>query len=234
VLFLSQQIYTSRKGGEVKIEWIGHACFCITSQAGLKILTDPYETGFRDIINYGPVNESADIVTVSHEHGDHNHVAAVSGDPTVVKATGVTSVKGVDFKGIAVYHDRVQGTERGPNTIFTFEVDGIRLTHLGDLGHPLSAEQMGELAGTQVLFAPTGGPAATLELEEVIDLWERLKPAVVIPMHFRTERCSFPKYSADDLVKMRPAAKKAGASEISILKDELPEAIEIVILEPSR
>jgi len=219
---------------DMKIEWIGHACFCITSETGLKIITDPYESGFRDIIAYGPVSESADIVTVSHEHGDHNDVSAISGNVTVVKGPGMTSARGVDFRGIATYHDRVQGAERGPNTIFAFEVDGIRLAHLGDLGHPLSNEQLGELESTQVLFAPTGGPAATLELTEVVELWEKLNPQVVLPMHFRTEKCSFPRYAAEDLVNLRPAASRVGASDISLSKDELPASTQVLILEPSR
>jgi len=218
----------------MKIEWIGHACFCITSEKGLKIITDPYETGFRNIINYGPVDESADIVTVSHEHGDHNNVAAVSGNPTVVKDTGTTSAKGIEFKGIGVYHDQAKGAERGPNTIFVFEVDGIRIAHLGDLGHPLSAEGLRALEGTEVMLAPTGGPMATLEMQEAIDVWESIKPAVVIPMHFKTERCTFPRYSAEDLISLRPAASKINASSVTLTKDELPEPTEIMILEHSR
>jgi len=218
----------------MKIEWIGHACFCITSEKGLKIITDPYETGFRNIINYGPVDESADIVTVSHEHGDHNNVAAVSGNPTVVKDTGTTSAKGIEFKGIGVYHDQAKGAERGPNTIFVFEVDGIRIAHLGDLGHPLSAEGLRALEGTEVMLAPTGGPMATLEMQEAIDVWESIKPAVVIPMHFKTERCTFPRYSAEDLISLRPAARNMDSSSVTLTKDELPEPTEIMILDPSR
>jgi L-ascorbate metabolism protein UlaG (beta-lactamase superfamily) len=218
----------------MKIRWMGHACFCITSETGLKIITDPYESGFRNMIGYGPINESADIVTVSHEHGDHNHVLAVSGNPVVVNAAGMTTVRGTEFKGIAVYHDRVKGAERGPNTIFVFRVDGVLLAHLGDLGHPLSSEQAGELEGTEVLFAPVGGPAATLELAEVIDLWERLKPRIVIPMHFRTAKCSFPRYSAEDLLRLRPSAKMVGASEVSLAKDRLPVPTQILVLNPSR
>jgi len=216
----------------MKIEWIGHACFCLTSQAGLKVITDPYQTGFRDIINYAPIKESADIVTVSHDHGDHNYVSAVAGSPTLVKGSGITRIKGVEFKGIAVYHDRAKGAERGPNTIFLFELDGIHFTHLGDLGHPLSSEQLGELKNTDVLFAPTGGPMATLELQEVIDLWENLKPCIVIPMHFKTAKCAFPKYSANDLTNLRPDAKKVGASEVSLVKGRLPTSTQILILEP--
>jgi L-ascorbate metabolism protein UlaG (beta-lactamase superfamily) len=218
----------------MKIRWIGHACFCITSETGQKIITDPYESGFRNIIGYGPVNESADIVTVSHGHGDHNHVSAVSGNLVVVNTVGTTTVEGVEFKGIATYHDRVKGAERGPNTIFMFRVDSICLTHLGDLGHPLSAEQARELEGTEVLLAPIGGPAATLELMEIVDLWEKLKPGIVIPMHFRTAKCSFPKYSAEDLLRLRSSAKMVGASEVSLTKDGLPAPTQILVLNPSR
>ncbi|MFC1989072.1 MBL fold metallo-hydrolase [Chloroflexota bacterium] len=218
----------------MKITWIGHSCFCMTSETGLKIVTDPYAPGYHDIISYGPVNESADIVTLSHEHGDHNDISAVSGNPTVVKAAGVTSAKGIEFRGLAVYHDRVKGAERGPNTIFTFEMDGIRLSHLGDLGHPLSPEQLEELKDTEVLLAPTGGPRATLELQEVIDLWEKLRPSIVIPMHFKTAKCAFPKYDIGDLIRLRSDAKRIGASDVSLSKDRLPAPIQILILDHSR
>ncbi|MFC2051810.1 MBL fold metallo-hydrolase [Chloroflexota bacterium] len=218
----------------MQITWIGHACFCITSETGLKIVTDPYEAGFRDIISYDPVDESADIVTVSHGHGDHNCVSVISGNPTVIKTPGVTSAKGIEFRGLAVYHDRAKGAERGSNTIFTFEMDGIRLSHLGDLGHPLLPEQLAELEGTDVLLAPTGGPAATLELQEVIDLWEKLRPSIVIPMHFKTAKCAFPKYGVDDLVQLRSAAKRTEASDVSLVKDRLPVPTQILILNPSR
>ncbi|HEY91345.1 MAG TPA: MBL fold metallo-hydrolase [Dehalococcoidia bacterium] len=218
----------------MRIEWIGHACFLIPSEAGLSIVTDPYETGFRDIMSYDPVNVHADIVTISHEHGDHNHVQAVNGKPQVVRGTGSQTVKGLQFKGIASYHDSVQGAQRGPNTIFTFAVDGINVTHLGDLGHPITPETLAELKGTDVLLAPTGGPGATMELQETIDLWEDLKPALVIPMHFSTAKCTFPKYNADDLVNLRPAARKTGTSYLTLSENELPSPVEILVLDYSR
>lgn len=213
----------------MKIEWIGHACFRMTSQRGLKVITDPYKTGHRDIIKYEPIGKSGDIVTVSHDHGDHNHIVSVSGNPVVIKDPGIHSVKGIEFKGIAVHHDRVKGAERGPNTIFTFSLDGIHFTHLGDLGHPLSPEQLKELDGTEVLYSPICGPAATLEFQETIDLWEKLNPRIVIPMHFNTIKCASPKYSAEDLIRLMPTTKRLGASELSLTKDQLPETTKILI-----
>ena len=218
----------------MNIEWIGHACFLISSDTGLSIVTDPYEPGFRDIINYGPVDLSADVVTVSHDHGDHNHVQAVSENPQVVRGTGTQTVKGIEFRGIACFHDQENGAQRGPNTIFTFAVDGIRITHLGDLGHPLAPESLSQLVGTDLLLAPTGGPGATLELEEVIRLWDSLKPRVVIPMHFKTPKCGFPRYGREDLLRLRPASRATGSSQVSFTPSSLPEPTEILILDYSR
>ncbi len=216
----------------MKIEWIGHACFSVTSDDGVKIITDPYKTGMGEHFKYDPIDEPADVVTVSHEHGDHNEVSSISGEPIVIRGPGKVNVKGIEFKGIAGFHDGANGAERGPNTIFTFLIDGIRLTHLGDLGHLLSSEQLGELKGTEILIAPTGaGP--TLELQEVVKLWEQIKPKVVIPMHFSTVKCSFPKYGADDLMKLVTKAQKVGNSVIEFNKNDLPDLTEIMILDPS-
>jgi len=128
----------------VKIRYLGHATFVITSNKGIKIVTDPYAPK-PDLLSYGEINESADIVTVSHEHFDHNNVAAVGGNPEVVKQAGRSEAKGIEFKGIASYHDDAGGSLRGNNIIFCFVVDGIRLCHLGDLGHLLDDEQLEEV-----------------------------------------------------------------------------------------
>ena len=217
----------------MKIQWMGQACFCITSQTGLKLITDPYKSPLDSKFLYDPINESADIVTVSHNHGDHNYVSAVLGNPVIVSNSGITNVEGIEFKGIPTYHDRAKGAQRGPNNIFVFQMDGIRLAHLGDLGHPLSTEQMKELKGTDILFAPTGG-GPTLDLQEVIDLWEKLKPRLVIPMHFATPKCTFLKYKAEDLIRLRPHAKMVGASEFSVTMQDLPVSTQIFILDPLR
>jgi L-ascorbate metabolism protein UlaG (beta-lactamase superfamily) len=216
----------------MKVKWLGHACFLITSDGGLKIVTDPYEAGFRGLISYGPVRESADIVTTSHQHGDHNYTADLQGNPEIVRGAGRHLVKGIEFLGVPCYHDRVSGGERGENTIFCFTVDGVRVCHCGDLGHPLDDATLSALGRVDLLFVPTGGPAATLELEEAIALWEKLSPAVVIPMHFRNHKCSFPKYGVDDLVYLRPEAVRTGRSEVEFTAGSLP-AGQLTILEPA-
>ncbi len=215
----------------MKVKWLGHACFLITADSGLKIVTDPYEPGFHGLISYEPIKESPDIVTISHQHGDHNYTGDLQGSPRIVQGAGKHLVKGIEFVGIACYHDAVSGRMRGDNTIFCFNVEGIRVCHCGDLGHPLDDGTLHSLGHVDVLLIPTGGPP-TLELDAAANLWEKLQPGVIIPMHFRTQKCSFPKYGVEDIVKLRPRAVRAGKSEAEFTAGRLPTS-QILILDPA-
>ncbi|HEY55787.1 MAG TPA: MBL fold metallo-hydrolase, partial [Dehalococcoidia bacterium] len=139
----------------MKIKYLGHSAFLITSEAGVKIITDPYETGPG--FTYGEITESADIVTVSHEHLDHCNISAVKGNPKVVSRTGRTAAKGIEIHSVASYHDEAEGRLRGDNTIFCFDVDGVRVCHLGDLGHLLDDKQLKEIGSVDILLIPVGG-----------------------------------------------------------------------------
>jgi len=216
----------------MKVKWLGHACFLITSATGLKVLTDPYEASFRSIISYGAIKESPDIVTISHQHGDHNYTGDLLGSPQIVQGAGRQVVRAIEFIGILCYHDRVSGLERGSNTIFCFAVDGIRVCHCGDLGHPLDDATIQSLGHVNMLLVPTGGPPATLELSEAVNLWRKLKPNVIIPMHFRNEKCSFPKYGIDDLLRVESRVVRAATSEAEFTVDQLPES-HVLILDPA-
>ncbi|GAI26210.1 unnamed protein product, partial [marine sediment metagenome] len=169
----------------MNIKYLGHSAFAITSDAGLKIITDPYGTG--PDLTYGEITESADIVTVSHDHFDHCNVAAVRGNPEVVRRTGRSTAKGVEFRGIASYHDEAKGRLRGDNIIFCFELDGIRLCHLGDLGHLLDDKQISEIGSVDILFIPVGG-YYTIDAKAATEVCNQLKPRVIIPMHYKTEK----------------------------------------------
>ncbi len=235
-MFLNKLNYHLRIEGRemVKVEWFGHACFLIVSSDGTRILTDPYEPGFRGLISYAPINVAADIVTVSHEHADHNYVQGVLGNPEVIRSPGSHTVRDIEFFGLLCYHDKVQGKERGSNTVFRFSVDNLKICHMGDLGHILSDSDLASLGTLDVLLIPTGGPAATLELGDAVSLWEKLKPRLVIPMHFKTEKCTFPKYSIEDLTKVRPSARKINSSSVEITEETLPDQTSILILNHSR
>ena len=134
----------------MKIEWLGHACFLITSDSGAKIINDPYAyLGLG--LKYDKIAESADVVTKSHGHGDHNAVGEVNGNPKIVGSAGKTQAAGIGITGVACYHDESQGSQRGDNIIFCFEIDGMRLCHLGDLGHMLSDKQVSDIGQVDVL-----------------------------------------------------------------------------------
>jgi len=209
----------------MKIKWLGHASFTITSDSGIKIITDPYKTDER--IGYGEIEESADIVTVSHEHSDHNNIAAVKGNPEVVR--GTAKVKGLEFKGIPTYHDNAQGQQRGKNTIFCFEVDGIRICHLGDLGHSLSDKQLAELGEVDILLVPVGG-YFTIDAEVASQICGRLAPRVVIPMHYKTNKCFLPIAGVDEFLQGRGNIVLSSASEAEFKQGELPAKTQIIVL----
>ncbi len=209
----------------MKIKWLGHATFLITSDAGIRIITDPYMPNER--LTYDEIKESADIVTVSHEHGDHNNVATVKGNPEVVKET--TEVKGIKFDGIPTYHDNSDGSQRGSNTIFCFEVDGLRICHLGDLGHRLSDKQVAELGRIDILLIPVGG-FYTIDAKAATEVCRQLKPRVIIPMHYKTDKCGFPIAGVDEFLRGKEAVSRLDASEVEFKSDEFPATTQIIIL----
>ncbi|MFC1988784.1 MBL fold metallo-hydrolase [Chloroflexota bacterium] len=213
----------------MNIKWLGHATFLITSDNGIRIITDPYTPNER--LTYSEIKESADIVTVSHGHGDHNNVAAIGGSPAVVEET--VEVKGIKISGIPVYHDDVGGGQRGSNTIFCFEVDGIRLCHLGDLGHPLSDEQVTQLGRVDVLMIPVGG-YFTIDAGVATGVCDKLAPRLIIPMHYKNERCpGFPVAGVDDFIKGKSNVTNLEVSEMEVKAGVLPATAQIVVMKPA-
>jgi len=217
----------------MKIQWLGHACFLLTAEGGTRIITDPYTPGAFGL-DYGPIAEEADIVVVSHEHADHNDVAQVKGNPTVVRGAGSHEAKGIRFKGVASAHDPSGGSQRGENTIFCFAVDGVNVCHLGDLGHDLDDRAVAEAGPVDVLLVPVGGNF-TIDAAAANRVCNKLNPKMVIPMHFKNERCpNFPVAGVDEFEGMRPSVKKLDGSEVTVRKEELPSAVETVVLRPAR
>jgi L-ascorbate metabolism protein UlaG (beta-lactamase superfamily) len=215
----------------MKIKWYGHAAFLVTSDQGVKIITDPYESGaYGGQLAYGKIKDQVDIAITSHDHADHNDTKSLPGSPQIVKGSGSKTVKGISFKGISTYHDSSKGSERGANTIFTFSVDGIRICHLGDLGHTLSNKELAEVGAVDILLIPVGG-CYTIDPKEATHVAEQIKPKVLIPMHYKTEKCGFPIAPVEDFLKGKPNLKKPKASETAFDKTTLPKQMEIVVLE---
>jgi len=215
----------------MKVKWLGHASFLITSDKGIRIITDPYESGgFGGSLNYAPIREEADVVVVSHEHADHNHVTGIRGSPQVVRGAGTHRAHDIELKGVPVYHDTSSGRERGKNAIMTFTVDGLRVCHVGDLGHQPSDEQLAEVGPVDVLLVPVGGNY-TIDAAEATRLIERMKPSVVVPMHFRTDKCLFPITGVEEFLKGKEVVHRVDSSELEIKKESLPVETEIFVLQ---
>jgi len=235
LLFVFIVSWSSLSFGEVTIRWFGHSCFLIESSQGTKILTDPLgeETGY-------PLPEvMPDIITISHEHFDHNYVRPYRNRPKVIR--GLTTdgtdwerieetVKDVTISNVFTYHDNKGGKKDGLNSIFILQLEGLKIVHMGDLGHPLTEEHVKALGGIDVLLIPIGGVTTInpLEANEVI---EQLKPRIVIPMHYKTPPCTFTLYTTKNFIKDRTNVRKAGSNTLSLSKGSLPNSPEIVILD---
>jgi L-ascorbate metabolism protein UlaG (beta-lactamase superfamily) len=212
----------------MKIKWLGHACFLITTEEGKRIITDPYVPGHLDM-TYGKIEEEADIVVISHNHKGHNNAAAVKGSPVIIKGLGIKKAGDMEFKGLATFHDTVQGRQRGINTVFHFTVNGIKICHLGDLGQVPSYFFIEEMGKVDLLLVPTGG-GSTIGPAEAAQLSKRIKARVVIPMHFRTDKCAYLPSGIEDFIASRPDVKKLDSSEVEFKSDGLPATTEIIVL----
>jgi L-ascorbate metabolism protein UlaG (beta-lactamase superfamily) len=213
-----------KKECDMKIRWFGHACFLLEAEDGTKVITDPFD----ESVGYRIPEEKPDIVTVSHNHFDHNAVDLLQGNPEVVKDVGEREIKGIIFKGIKSFHDKSRGAERGTNTIFVFALDGVRLCHLGDLGHLLSSEQQEEIGEVDVLFIPVGG-TFTIDGREAREVSKQLNPKLIIPMHYKTESCSIGIDSYEKFLKGFEKVERA--TEWRGNKESLPSEQTVLVLE---
>jgi L-ascorbate metabolism protein UlaG (beta-lactamase superfamily) len=212
----------------MKIKYLAHSAFLITTGSGVKIITDPYAVAGP--FKYQPISETADVVTVSHEHGDHNYVKAVKGNPTVLRDSG--EAKGIKFKAVMAAHDENGGSQRGNNVVFCFKADGITICHCGDLGHVLTPDQVKALGKVDVLLLPVGG-FFTIDAAAATKVWQQLKPAVTIPMHYKTEKADMPISGVEDFLKGKTGVVRCGDSEIELTKEKMPAEPQIMVLKPA-
>jgi L-ascorbate metabolism protein UlaG (beta-lactamase superfamily) len=214
----------------MKIKYLAHASFLITAQNNTRIITDPYNVGQG--INYSAIRESADIVTVSHGHGDHNNAKSIQGKPTIVQTAGQQTIKGIRIKGISVYHDEAKGSKRGSNLIFCFNFDEMNLCHAGDLGHLLTTRETSEIGPVDILMVPAGG-FYTLPPKEVTEVIRALAPKIVIPMHYKTSGTDYPILPVDELLQGQKQVRRLNSSEIEINPGNWPSKTEIIVMTPS-
>jgi L-ascorbate metabolism protein UlaG (beta-lactamase superfamily) len=181
--------------GKVMIRWHGQSYFDIQSSKGTRIVIDPHA-----IEAYGRQTVSADLILISHLHNDHTQVGVVQNQARAKILYGLKgggrkidwnaideTFRDVHVRSLGVYHDNVEGMERGKNTSFVLDVDGLRIVHLGDLGHLLSERDIKKIGPVDVLMIPVGG-VYTINGAEAKKVVEQLKPKrYILPMHYGTK-----------------------------------------------
>ncbi|MBU0975060.1 MBL fold metallo-hydrolase [Patescibacteria group bacterium] len=211
----------------------GHSTFRIKGKKGT-LITDPYE----DYIGMPLPRLSGDIITVSHDHKDHNAIKKVAGtarrnNPFIINKSGEYEVGGISIFGVRTFHDASGGVERGENIVFTALVDGIRICHLGDLGHELSPEQIEDIGSVDVLLCPIGG-VYTIDPELAVKTIRSIEPGIVIPMHYKTAQHNLDVFG--DLKTLEDFLKVYGVSPEPVPKLDIdsklriPEETELVVL----
>jgi len=214
------------------IFYLGHSCFQLKGKKGT-VITDPYQAS----VGFSLPSTSADLVTVSHQHPDHNAVDKIGGTarrekPFIISEQGEYEVGGVSVFGVQTYHDANQGVERGPNIVFTILLDDVRVCHLGDLGHELTTDQLEAIGAVDIVLCPVGG-TFTLDPVQAIQTIHALEPSYVIPMHFQTPEHDpnlFSQLKTLENFLQEYGMDSPAVPKLHVEKSTLPEETELVVL----
>ncbi len=210
------------------ISWYGQACFTLKGKEAT-VAIDP----FADIGLKEPKLE-ADILLVSHDHFDHNNVGAVKGDPYVIDVPGEYESHSVMVEGIPTYHDDKDGADRGTNTIFSLQLDGIHFVHAGDIGHKLSDEVVERIGDVDVLFIPVGGHF-TVDAKGAAEIVKQLQPRITVPMHYQVPGLKLKELAGVDkfLKEVGAKVKKLDKRTWKLKPADLPEQDSEVVVFPN-
>jgi L-ascorbate metabolism protein UlaG (beta-lactamase superfamily) len=208
----------------MEITWLGHSCFRLKGKQAT-VITDP----FSPASGYTLGKVTAEIVTVSHAHPGHSYIQGVGGEPRILKSPGEYESAGVLTVGVHTYHDNEKGAQRGKNTAFVIDVDDVMICHLGDLGHVLTAEQVAEIDGVDVLLIPVGG-VSTIDAVQAAQIVRQLEPKVVIPMHYKTDALKRELETADRFLKEMGVKEAVPQPKLTVTKNSLPLTMQVTIL----
>ncbi len=217
----------------MKLRYLGHAAFELELTDGRKIVFDPYESGAYDgALGYGPIAGPHDIAVVSHDHPDHRFDGVTSQAAAVVDGAGETDIEGVRITTIPTFHDESKGSERGSNLISIIEAEGLRIAHLGDLGHAITKADTPALEGVDVMIVPVGGNF-TIDAAAAKAIADEFSPRIVVPMHYKTGKCGFPIAPVDDFTMLMGEFEDAGGSELELTAGSLPAGPKVIVLDPA-
>ncbi|OIP24254.1 hypothetical protein AUK11_03615 [bacterium CG2_30_37_16] len=206
----------------MEILYFGHSAFKLVGK-NIHVVIDPYSESSK--LGAKPIKTSADVALVTHDHWDHNNIAAISGDPVVFDMPGDYEVKSITFKGINSKHGN---NAELPNTIFTIRMEDLTIAHLGDLGEVLSPAQLERMSEVDILMVPVGGKF-TINPEQAVEVINQIEPKIIIPMHYNMG----PK---DDILPVSKFIEAIGMEpeklpKLKITKKDLPEEPKLIVLE---
>lgn len=214
----------------MEITRLGHSSFKFQSRQG-KVVTDPFSPEMTGL-KFPKVE--ADIITISHLHPDHNQIQLVGGTPLVITGPGEYEAKGIKIIGVATFHDNNKGVDRGKNTVYRIEMDGVSLVHCGDLGHKFDDKQLEILDGVDVLLVPVGG-IYTIDAKSASEVVSQIEPKIIIPMHYNSSELNQKNLSAlaplDNFLKEMGKEGIIPVPRLVVSKDKLPLEPTVVVLE---
>ena len=210
----------------MQLSYLGHSSFRIKTKT-VTIVLDPYSPK----IGFEMPKVEADIVTISHNHDDHNFIKAVQDKPFIIDGPGEYEIQGVAITGLETYHDKQKGEKRGGNTIYVIDAEDLSICHLGDLGHELSSRASEEVGTIDVLLIPVGG-IYTLDPKNAVQVIAQLEPKLVIPMHYKTPRHNqkFAQVEKVETFLKEMGVEKKELDKLVISKSSLSEELEVVVL----
>jgi len=212
------------------ITYLGHSSFRIKGKHA-SIISDPFDP---KMVGLKYPKNSADIVTISHQHNDHNFTEGVGDVKKIIDGPGEYEIMGVSFIGFSTFHDEEKGAQRGKNTIYVMEIEDLRVVHLGDIGHVLTGEMIEALGEIDILMIPVGG-FYTVDAEKAAKIVNDTEASIVIPMHYKVSglnpEISDKLSSVDDFLTVSglPVEKM---DKLSIKKSDIVEdAQKVIVLE---
>ena len=193
------------------ITWLGHSCFLIENSLDEKIILDP----FNKSMGGNPYVGSADIITISHNHFDHNFTDFINTGATIIKTPCTYESDTIKIEGFPSYHDNAKGAKRGENIIFLIESDNFRLCHLGDLGHMLTDSEIDLIDNIDILFIPVDSNF-TLNPNVASNLCNKINCKLIIPMHYKTSSIDYPVYGIEKFIALMKNAMNLKSNSLVI------------------